>query len=297
MTQVNHGAESDGDAASRSSGPPSTEAPERSRATSVSAGVSTSVSTGGLLDGLLGRLRFERDLQPELMDDPALPRAEHELALAGLARLNRFSGVAGVMYRRLRGLARDRSRPLRVLDVASGAGDVPVHWARRAKREGIEMQITALDISSVAIAAQQQRAAQAEVAIRSEQWDCLNQPLPSGFDVVTCSLFMHHLDEAQATFLLRSMYAATDRAVVVCDLERSRLNLGLVGLAAHLLSRSRVVHTDAVLSVQGAYRRAEFRRLAEAALGIPVMMRGAFPCRFIASFHKPATTDRAGVTR
>ncbi|TWU24431.1 hypothetical protein Pla52o_23580 [Novipirellula galeiformis] len=246
---------------------------------------------------LTQRLQLQRNLQPELMDDPALPRGEHKLALAGLARLNRFSGVAGVMYRQLRRIARDRSRPLRILDVASGAGDVPVHWAQRAKREGIKMQITALDISSVALEEQQRRAAQAEVKVRSEQWDCLAKSLPHGFDVVTCSLFMHHLADPQATFLLRSMHAATDDAVIICDLERSSLNLGLVAFAAKLLSRSHVVHTDAVLSVHGAYTRNEFSTLAEAALGVPVTIRGAFPCRFIASFEKTVAMDRLGATR
>ena len=44
-------------------------------------------------DGLRTRERV-----PELMDDPALDPAEHRRALAGLARLNRFGGSAGVLW-------------------------------------------------------------------------------------------------------------------------------------------------------------------------------------------------------
>ena len=62
-----------------------------------------------------------RDLQPELMDHPALPAAEHRRALAGLARLNSLSGSVGVLWPEVRKLARELGRPLRILDVATGS--------------------------------------------------------------------------------------------------------------------------------------------------------------------------------
>ena len=225
---------------------------------------------------------FKRDRQPELMDDPNLPDQDHRHALEGLSRLNRLSLVAGAMYRRIRRFAQQNGRPLRVLDVASGAGDLPIQWARRAKRDRLAVDITTLDISEVAAAEQEVRAQRAGVEIRAAVRDCLREPLPSGFDVVTCSLFMHHLADADVVQLLRSMDAAAARAVVVCDLERSGTNLALVGVASRLVTRSPVVHTDAKLSVRAAFTRKEFRALAEQALMRPVVVERSFPCRFIA---------------
>jgi SAM-dependent methyltransferase len=237
-------------------------------------------------------MKLQRDRQPEWMDDPSLPKDEHLRALAGLARLNRCSGVAGSMYRHLRRHALAQgNRPLCVLDVASGAGDVPIAWARRAKRDGLPIQLTLLDVSGVAVEEQQRRARDLGLSILSLQHDCLNTPLPLGFDVVTSSLFMHHLDDHQAFRLLQSMQAATENALLICDLERSRLALALVSIAAQLLTRSPIVHKDAALSVRGAYTMSEFKKLAESALARPVRIQRAFPCRFVATFDEETVPE------
>ncbi len=227
------------------------------------------------------------------MDDPKLPRDEHLLALKGLSRLNRYSGVASLMYRHLRPIATAMgNRPVNVLDVASGSGDVALSWIKRARRDGWKLQLTLLDISGTAVSEQKRRAKILGVDALSLQQDCLNGSLPGGFDIVTCSLFMHHLDDHQAFRLLQSMQAASHHGIIVCDLERSRFNLTLVNLAARLLSRSRVVHHDAAASVRAAYTTDEFERLAESALARPVRVQHAFPCRFIATVAEEVVAER-----
>jgi 2-polyprenyl-3-methyl-5-hydroxy-6-metoxy-1,4-benzoquinol methylase len=224
------------------------------------------------------------------MDDPAVDPIEHSQALKGLARLNQFSGVAGLTYRYVRRLTDERlascttPRPLKILDVASGSGDVPINWARRAKRDGIELEITTLDISPVALEQQQRLAKVHGVRVRSIQMNCLTSTLPTGFDLVTNSLFMHHLEVPDAVHLLRQMRDATDNAILVCDLERSRLNVALVAVAGQVLSRSKIVHHDGPQSVRGAFTRNEFAALGAYALETPMQVDNAFPCRFIA-FH------------
>lgn len=236
-------------------------------------------------------MTFKRDLQPERMDDPNLPQDEHLRALAGLARLNRLTGVSWPIYNQLKRIATLLRRPLKVLDVATGSGDLPIRWARRARAEGLPMQITAIDISDVAIRYAQEEARRVGVNVCFQQRDCLGQRLPAGFDVVTCSLFIHHLEEAQIAQLLVAMRAAAGHAVVVCDLERSRPNLAAVWLAAHTVTPSPIVHEDAVKSVRGALTRNEFRRIAEAALGHPVAVRALPPCRYMAVIEGTICTE------
>jgi len=227
-------------------------------------------------------MTFKRNLQPERMDDPTLPHQQHVDALVGLARLNRLTSVSGPIYRRLRRYAHSLDRPLRVLDVATGSGDLPIDWARRSRVDGVSMAITAVDISDVALNVARQHATDAGVNVHFEQRDCLAQRLPTGFDVVTCNLFIHHLDAPAIKRLLVSMRAAADHAVLVCDLERSRLNLAAVWLASHVVTRSPIVHEDATLSVCGALTRSEFHDLAIDALDQPVTIHGLPPCRFLA---------------
>lgn len=229
----------------------------------------------------------QRNLQAEAMDDPDLPRDEHESALRGLARLNRCSGVAQAMYRRLKRIALSRAnQSLHLLDVASGSGDVPLLWAQWARRDGWSLQLTLLDLRSVAIDEQQRRARAADLHVLSLQHDCLQSPLPHGFDVATCSLFMHHLEDQQAIQLIQAMRQASEGTVIICDLERSYLNLALVTMASRLLSRSKVVHSDATLSVQGAFTMPEFQKISQQALGHPIKIQRLFPCRFIATIDE-----------
>jgi len=232
--------------------------------------------------GQLNGVSVERDLRPERMDDPALNRSEHLAALEGLARINRWTCVSGPIYRRLRHYATALGRPLRVLDVATGSGDLPIDWAQRARRDGIGMEIEAVDISEVALESARQRADEAKLNVRFCQRDVLHGRLPEGADVVTCNLFLHHLAEQDIARLLISMQAVARHAVVICDLERSRANLAAVWFASRLLTRSPIVHEDAVLSVRGALTRAEFSRLAADVLDRPILVRGLPPCRFLA---------------
>jgi SAM-dependent methyltransferase len=230
----------------------------------------------------LSRLRT-RERIPELMDDPALDPGEHRHALAGLARLNRVSGSAGVLWPAVRDLARELKRAVRVLDVATGSGDVPAGLLDRAGREGIELEVAGCDISPTAISA----AAAAVPGARFFRHDALRDPLPAGFDAVTCSLFLHHLSSDDAVSLLARMKAATGRLVLVNDLARSRVNFLGVWAACRLLTASRVVRFDGPASVRSAFTPAEALALAERAGLHGATVKARFPARFLLTWRRP----------
>ena len=83
------------------------------------------------------------------------------------------------------------------------------------------------------------------------------------------------------------MAAAAGQLVLVNDLVRSRVNLTLVALAARLLTTSRVVWTDASLSVRAAFTVHELRKLAIAAGLNYTTINRRFPCRMILQWNKP----------
>ncbi|MFM7809852.1 MAG: methyltransferase, partial [Planctomycetota bacterium] len=70
----------------------------------------------------------------EWMDDPAISEDVHAHALAGLARLNAISRAHRLVWPPLRELAAHVDRPLQVLDVASGGGDLPRRLDALARR-------------------------------------------------------------------------------------------------------------------------------------------------------------------
>lgn len=227
----------------------------------------------------------QRDLQPELMDDPALPADEHRRALAGLARLNAWSDSVGVLWPAVRKLAGELGRPVKVLDVATGSGDVPLGLWKRADSK---LELSACDISAVALDAAETRSRAAGASVNYFRADALAEPLPTGFDIVVCSLFLHHLSDDDAVILLARLAAATERLVLVNDLSRSRWNLGLVWTATRLVTRSRVVRVDGPLSVRAAFTRSEAAALAMRAGLAGATVTGRFPCRWLLTWRKPS---------
>lgn len=209
-----------------------------------------------------------RHRQDELMDDPGLDSQAHADALRGLARLNRAAFIEHSVYRALEPdfIQHRGDTPLRVLDVAAGSGDLIAALARRSVCAGVTAHFTGCDISPFACDHIDRRASNLPDRIGDRidscRCDVLNEPLPTGYDIVMCHLFLHHLDEPDIVRLLRSMRESARVGVLITDLRRTRRGYALAWLGSRLLTRSRVVHTDALRSVRGALSMNELRTMA-----------------------------------
>lgn len=230
----------------------------------------------------------ERQRRPEIMDQPDLSRERHVQALRGLARINFLSASAGILWPELAALARRLAPHVpRVLDVATGGGDVPIRLWRKAQRAGLELRIEGCDISPVALEHARAAAARAAAPLHFFEHDALSGPLPEGYDAVFCSLFLHHLDEEQAVTFLRRMADSASHLVLVNDLERSRIGLLLAHVVGRLLTTSDVVHVDGPRSVEGAFTREEARALAERAGLVGARVGWRWPFRWLLSWRHP----------
>jgi len=156
-----------------------------------------------------------------------------------------------------------------VLDVATGSGDVLVSLNHRMRRSGVTGQMVGLDISATAIEECRRNAERDGADVLFEQRDVLHEPLSAtslgagGFDVVMCSLFIHHLSREQAVRLLARMREAATRLVIVCDLLRCRAGLLASYAACFALTTSHVVRTDGPRSVRAAFTLPEAARIAD----------------------------------
>jgi 2-polyprenyl-3-methyl-5-hydroxy-6-metoxy-1,4-benzoquinol methylase len=178
-------------------------------------------------------------------------------------------------------LRNDTSNPLRVLDLATGGGDVPISLARLAARDGLKVQIDGCDKSPHAVSFARSQALARGVEVRYFVLDVLREPVPQGYDIVSCSLFLHHLGETEAIELLVRMAFSARCLVLVDDLVRSRFGYLLAMVGCHLLSRSRVVHVDGPISVAAAYTPDEALSLAERAGLKGAVLTRHWPQRFL----------------
>lgn len=224
------------------------------------------------------------------MDTPGLDSSRHIHALRALARVNRISGVGGRVWREVRHLWRERrhagpGRPLRLLDVACGGGDVMVDVARRARSAGLSLEVHGCDVSLVALEHARRQAER--LGLAAEFWvrDVLADGLPGEYDLVCSSLFHHHLSREDAVDLLRRM-AEAGCSVLVQDLLRGRLGYVLAWSGLRLLSRSDVAHVDGPRSVRAAFTLQEARTMAEEAGLRGATVQRAWPERFILKWRR-----------
>ncbi|MGH7168954.1 MAG: methyltransferase domain-containing protein, partial [Gemmataceae bacterium] len=125
----------------------------------------------------------QRQRRPEIMDQPDLNARQHVGALRALARINFFSHSAGILWPDLADLARTMAPQVpRVLDVATGGGDVPIRLWRRTRRAGFDLHLEGCDISPVAVEHARSRAAAAGAPIRFFEYDALSGPILTGYD-------------------------------------------------------------------------------------------------------------------
>jgi len=223
-----------------------------------------------------------RVLISERMDDPSLDLPSHLHALRGLRRINRWTGNAALAWTPIWDLARElKGNRLRVLDIATGAGDIPIGLWKKSRQYGLQLEIEACDVSRNALEFAADNCKQAGAEVRLFPLNVLQDSIIKTYDVVMCSQFLHHLDDSQAQAVLEKMTACAQHRIVVIDLLRSALNWLQVWVASHAVTRSPVVHFDGPQSVRAAFTVAEMEAIARRAKLSKFEIRQHWPCRFV----------------
>lgn len=235
------------------------------------------------MSNMLPILTNHRRVTPEIMDGPGITEGAHLSALNGLRRINRASKAVHYMMKPIIAMARrENLKRVSMLDVACGGGDVPIGVAVRAQNAGVEIDLTLLDRSATALQNAAAAAERAGIACRCVQADLLTQRQELSFDVVTCSLFLHHIPEpGQVVDFLKKMQAMARRQVVISDLRRSRCGFVIARIGTRLLSRSPVVHYDGPISVRAAWTIGELADFAARAQMNGVRIHRCWPWRML----------------
>lgn len=217
------------------------------------------------------------DAARELLDGDLTDSSVLDGNLRDLARVNRrFGGTAlsiGAIRSLVAGLpSGERVDELRVLDVGTGAADIPMAIVR-APRPWRSAQVTAVDSRPEILAAARRvrpwLADRADVTLAVADGRSLAFA-DATFDVAHSSLVLHHLAEDDAVRFLRELARIATLGVVINDLQRGFLEWLGAWLVLHAMTRNRFTLHDGPLSVRRAYTRAEVARLLERAELRPV---------------------------
>jgi ubiquinone/menaquinone biosynthesis C-methylase UbiE len=196
------------------------------------------------------------------MDRPDVNKAWLREELEILEKINRF-GAHRLMLGYIRFLlGPNKVQELTILDLATGAADIPraiVAWARKS---GMKIKVTAVDRNEDVLRSAREWCRDWP-EIQLEQCDLLQlRHPPKSFDIVLCSLALHHFTSSDAVRILRRMNEISRVAYVLNDLQRSWLTIWTAELLARTIMRSPIVRHDGPQSFRAAFTVDELRTMA-----------------------------------
>jgi SAM-dependent methyltransferase len=210
----------------------------------------------------------ERRRSPELID---LPNENYSLSeyagnLADIRKVNRFLGDYHTTLRHFSSLvqadAGGWARPIKVLDVATGSADIPAAIVEWARRQGIEVEVTAIDNNPIAVReARAYTRGYPEITVAVA--DGFSLPFEDeSFDIVICANTLHHYGEEDAVRLLKEIHRVAAIGYIVKDLRRSWVAWSLITVLTRIFTRNRLTRHDGPLSVLRSYTVSEHDALA-----------------------------------
>ena len=206
-------------------------------------------------------MSFPRRVEPELLDqlaadDPRAIRARRDVERANTLMLN-----AGIMASALMKYGAGQ-RPRTIVDLGSGDGNLMLRVARRLAPRWPDVTIVLQDKQDIVSRATRDAFAALRWHVETsatDVFDFLANARPSGVDVITSNLFLHHFADEQLVRLLASA-AQLARLAVVCEPRRAKF----VVRASRLLwavGFSEVGVHEAVVSARAGFRGKELSAL------------------------------------
>jgi 2-polyprenyl-3-methyl-5-hydroxy-6-metoxy-1,4-benzoquinol methylase len=206
-----------------------------------------------------------RDL-PELMDGDC-SYEDFRDCLRSLEQINRWLLGYRPTLAWLNRLSHSLREPVHIVDVGSGGGDLLRQIAGWARRRGIAVQLTGIDLNPYAARAAA-GATPEELGIKWVTGNALEYRPEKPVNIVVSSLMAHHLEDDEIIALLQWMEATAQAGWFINDLERSELSCRMFGLVDRIAGWHRFVRHDGPVSFRRAFREEDWERLLAAA-GVP----------------------------
>jgi SAM-dependent methyltransferase len=164
----------------------------------------------------------------------------------------------------LKRLSPESLDPVHIVDVGSGGGDLLRKIAGWARKRGIAVQLTGIDLNPYAARAAAESTPK-EFEIAWVTGDALVYRAEKQVDIIVSSLMAHHLEDDEVVMLLRWMEANARLGWFIIDLERSERSYRMFGLLARMAVWHRFVRHDGPVSFRRAFREEDWVQLLAAA--------------------------------
>ncbi len=214
-------------------------------------------------------MAFLRDRAVDAVEEMDLPDCDPdrlERTYSQFALVNRaVSGWRGIYRTRIRPHL-SASTVTTLLDIGCGGGDVPIMIARWAIRDGLLLDVTAIDPDPRASRFARARTNTAGVHFRQST---AAELIAEGgtYDVVISNHVLHHLGQAELPEFLAESVALSRGQVIHNDLRRSPVAYILFHVFARVFTGS-FIRQDGLTSIRRSYTAAELAAAAPPAWAV-----------------------------
>jgi len=215
----------------------------------------------------------------EWMDEPC-SYAEFRACLRDLTQVNRVVFSYRPTLRWLEQFAVRGRGPLHIVDVGSGAGDMLRRIEAWARKRGVAVRLTGIDLNPHAAQAAREFTS-SDSRIEWATCGAFEYRPQVAIDLVISSLFTHHLADADIVSFLRWMERTAAQGWFINDLYRARVPYHAFRLLAYGMRWHRFVRHDGPVSILRGFREDDWLHYAQqAGLNADAMqIAGSWPGR------------------
>jgi len=233
---------------------------------------------------MLPELKY-RSRQKEMMDAPVISKKLLIQNLRELDFLNRTLGGHTITLQGIKQLVRLKDKQYHIADLGCGSGDTLKHIARWARTNGYKVKLTGIDINEDAIAFLNHHCREySEITGIISDYRLFLQT-SENIDIIHCSLFCHHLTDAELTELISLLKSKVKVGFIINDLQRTWLAWFAVRIFTTVLNGSKLARHDGPVSVLRGFTEDELKALLNGENAVNYSIRRKWAFRLLVIAH------------
>lgn len=209
-----------------------------------------------------------RTTESEIMDDFDLRGSELRQTLKDLENINSLLGGNNITKDGIKKLLADvpHDRTIRIADLGCGNGAMLRSLANWGQNNEYSFQFVGIDANPHAI-----RIAE-DLSMNYPQISFLNLNIFSDtfsnmkFDIILCTLTLHHFKDEQINNLLRQFYKQVGIGIVINDLHRSKMAYFLFKAFCSVFVNNEIARKDGLISILRGFKKEEIHEFSSKTL-------------------------------
>jgi 2-polyprenyl-3-methyl-5-hydroxy-6-metoxy-1,4-benzoquinol methylase len=200
-----------------------------------------------------------RTQESEVMDDFEMEGEILRDALDKIAKINQWLGGNQLTLQGVKRLLKNQNtiREITLVDIGCGNGDMLRTLAEYGRKNGISLKLIGIDANHFTV----NHARQLSALYPNISYSCLDvfQPafLELQYDIVLCTLTLHHFKEREINKLLSVFQERAKLGIVINDLQRSALAYRLFQIVCFVFRLNDMSRDDGLVSILRGFKKNE----------------------------------------